>query len=162
MINFIETIKGKLENIQKEKTQSQKVSTSKKFQNRHLYKTKDGFIFWLDPAKYLDQSIINTGIFEKSSTNVVKHLIKKGDTVLDIGANIGYYTVIFSRMVGSSGKVLAFEPTKYYWKILKQNLLENKIKNCRVFDFGLSDKNQQLEISLPRKCISHRKRGTDS
>lgn len=127
---------------------SKKISSKRLFSNRNLYLTKDSYRFWLNPEKYLDQTIINTGIFEEKSTLAVKRLVKKNDIVLDIGANIGYYTVIFSHLVGSNGKVLAFEPTKHYRKILKQNLRVNRILNCKVFDFGLSDRKEQQKICI--------------
>jgi len=127
---------------------SRLIKTKSKVDSRLLFKTRFGDYFWLNPNKYLDQTIIDTGIFEDKSTAVVERLVKKNDIVLDIGANIGYYTVIFSRLVSSSGKILAFEPTKYYRDVLNKNLAVNKVKNCKVYDFGLSNKKQELEIFI--------------
>lgn len=114
----------------------------------NLYKTIYDDFFWLNPKKYLDREIINTGIFENQSTNLVKRLIKKGDVVLDIGANIGYYTVILSKLVGTQGKVYAFEPTLHYGKFLEQNIKINNIENCTILDYGLSDKEACLAICI--------------
>ena len=49
-----------------------------------------------------------------------------------MGANIGYYTVFFSKLVGKLGRVVSFEPTNYFRKVLKINLEVNKIKNADV------------------------------
>lgn len=113
-----------------------------------LYKTVYNDYFWLNPNKYLDREIINQSVFEPYSTTFIKKLLKKGDVVLDVGANIGYYTVIMSKLVGITGKVYAFEPTKYYGDFLLMNVKENDIENCEVLPIGLSSKACDVEISF--------------
>ena len=66
--------------------------------------------------------------------NEVKRYIKTGDAVIDIGANLGYYTYIFSGLVGKEGTVYAIEPIKDF-----HNLLVNE--NVRVFDVALGKRN---------------------
>jgi FkbM family methyltransferase len=68
--------------------------------------------------------------------------------VLDIGANIGYYTVIMSKLVGEQGKVLAFEPAKHFYNVLECTTEVNNLKNVRLFDFGLSSEDAESEISI--------------
>jgi FkbM family methyltransferase len=115
---------------------------------RNLYKTRFGDLFWLTRRSYVDQCIINTGVFEDFSTAVVKQLVKKGDVVLDIGANIGYYSVLFSRLVGVNGKIMCFEPTEHYRNVLRKNIEVNNLVNVEVFDFGFSNKEQTLKIEI--------------
>jgi FkbM family methyltransferase len=114
--------------------------------DRDLYKTNYGNYYWLDKKKYIDNLIIENGVFEDWGTKAVKKLINKNDTVLDVGANIGYYSVIFSKLVGQTGKVYSFEPLAEYNKILKQNLEVNNIQNCEVINYGLSNLEQELSI----------------
>lgn len=128
--------------------QKQKSQIVRRGNERNLYKTKDGDFFWLNPQNYLDNEIITTGIWEPMSTNVVKRLVKSGDVVLDIGANIGYYTVLLSKLIGADGKVIAFEPTEYFGKILKDNLAENHVTNCLVQKYGLSENLNHREICI--------------
>ena len=109
-----------------------------------LYKTKYGDYYWLNKNKYIDNLIIQDGLFEESSTAAVKKIIKKSDIVMDIGANIGYYSVIFSKQVGPKGKVYAFEPLTEYREVLEMNLSANRIKNCIIENNGLSDREQKL------------------
>ena len=55
-------------------------------------------------------------------TKFVKKEIKKGDTVLDLGANIGYWTCLLAELVGEKGHVYAFEPEPNNFQLLKKNL----------------------------------------
>ena len=120
----------------------------KKGAERNLYKTRYGDFFWLTSSGYVDRCISTEGIFEEHSTQLIKKLVRKGDIVLDVGANIGYYSVIFSKLVGNNGKVLCFEPTNHYRKVLEKNLAANNIHNAEVFAFGLSNKSEELEIHI--------------
>jgi FkbM family methyltransferase len=87
----------------------------------------NGYTLLLDKRDSLNLSIFKT--FEPFETNFFKNHIKPGDVVLDIGANIGYYSILFSRLVGDSGKVFAFEPDKENFSILTRNIASNKATN---------------------------------
>ncbi|MDH3224245.1 MAG: FkbM family methyltransferase [Gemmatimonadota bacterium] len=50
------------------------------------------------------------GIFEQKEIALVKGLVGRGDVCLDVGANVGFYACHLGRLVGSTGKVFAFEP----------------------------------------------------
>lgn len=116
--------------------------------DRNLYKTRFNDLFWLNKTGYVDQCIINSGVFEEHSTRIARRLIKEGDTVLDVGANIGYYSVMFSKLVGETGKVFAFEPTKFFGTVLRMNLEANGCTNVAMFKLGLSNKDQELIIQI--------------
>jgi FkbM family methyltransferase len=68
-------------------------------------------------------------IYEEFETSVIEKEIKEGDIVVDIGANIGYYTLIFAKLVGEKGKVFAFEPHPKNFCLLKKNVEINGYKN---------------------------------
>jgi len=84
-----------------------------------LTKLFTGRPFWVDSADSLE--IAKTGIFEPVETALAQALIKPGDRVLDIGANIGYYTALFADWVGPSGIVNAIEPDPDNFAILDAN-----------------------------------------
>lgn len=86
--------------------------------------------------------------FEPYETAVVKQLLKEGDIVLDIGANIGYYTLLFSRLVGEIGKVYAFEPDPSNYQLLQKNIISNNIKNTVLFNKGVSNKSGASTLFL--------------
>lgn len=68
-------------------------------------------------------------IYEPEETELIKKEVKKGYIVLDIGANIGYYTLIMAKLVGKEGKVFAFEPDPSSFEILKHNVEMNNYEN---------------------------------
>lgn len=130
---------------------------------RSLYKTPSNDLFWLNKNAYLDNNVINYGEFEPLSTALVRRFLKSGDTVLDIGANIGYYSVIFSKIVGEKGTVFAFEPTKHFLPVLEKNLDVNDIKNVKIIDYGLSNKSDDIKIDIgPSSATIHSPKGYDA
>jgi len=81
-----------------------------------------GGINWhLDLREGIDFSIWLLGAFEPETVRCYKRLLKAGDVVLDIGANIGAHTLPMASMVGNRGKVYAFEPTDYAFAKLMEN-----------------------------------------
>lgn len=121
---------------------------------RSLYRTTFNDLFWLNDTGYVDKCIKESGVFEPESTAVVNKLVKIGDVVLDVGANIGYYTVIMSKLVGPQGKVLCFEPTDHFGKVLKKNLEYNNILNVELIALGLSNKEQRMDIQIGASSAS--------
>lgn len=120
-----------------------------KHNERSLYRLADGNKFWLDPSRYLDRCLINEGIFEPVSIRWVERLVRQGDVVLDVGANIGYYSVMLGQKVGLDGKVLAFEPTANYRRILEKNLAINELDSLvSIMSYGLSDAETKMEIAI--------------
>ena len=57
----------------------------------------------------------------------IKHLLRKGDTFVDVGANVGYYSVLAGRAVGPSGRVIAVEPIPETAAVLRRNLDLNEV-----------------------------------
>ena len=68
-------------------------------------------------------------IFEPEIIEIAKKFITKGSTVLDIGANLGQMTLLFSEMVGNKGKVYSFEADNYIHNILNKNIGANNRNN---------------------------------
>lgn len=105
---------------------------------------------------YLDDKdslglLSNNGIFEEQEVAVVKEQVKSGDTVLDIGANIGYYTLIFAKLVGKQGKVFAFEPEPDNFALLQKNIEINGYSNIVLIPKAVSDKNEIIKLYLCEK-----------
>jgi len=92
-------------------------------------------------------SIMETGLWEEKTTEFIKKNLKPGQTFIDVGASVGYYTLLASKLVGSSGKVYAFEPAEETQQVLARNLAENKIQNVVVYNCALSD-NKEFKTKL--------------
>ena len=116
--------------------------------DRSLYRTPDGDYFWLNDTSYVDQCIIRDGVFEADSVRIVRELVKPGQVVLDVGANIGYYTVILAKLVGPEGRVFAFEPTQHFQTVLKRNVAANDLLNVEIVPSGLSSKPGKGQIEI--------------
>lgn len=72
------------------------------------------------------------GIYGELDTIMVEKLVKNEDVVIDVGAAIGYYTLILARAVGNKGTVIAFEPKEGRFEILKNNIKLNGYDNVIV------------------------------
>lgn len=101
---------------------------------------------FLDEGDSLDLSI--RGIYGELDTKIVKNEIKSGDIVIDVGANIGYYTLIFAKLVGDKGKVIAFEPEPKNFEILKKNIEINNLTNVVVEQKIISNINGKRKLFL--------------
>ncbi len=81
---------------------------------------------------------------DKAEIDILKNLIKNGDTVLDIGSNIGFYAKILSALTGDKGKVYCFEPDSTNFNYLQKNT--KGIKNITLFNKAVSDKTDFLKV----------------
>ena len=108
----------------------------------------EGEKMYLDEVDALCLSI--NGIHEKLVTNLIKKEIHSGDVVLDIGAHIGYYTLQFANLVGSTGKVYAFEPEPKNFELLKKNVQINKHDNVVLIQKIVSDKVGIVEFFISK------------
>jgi FkbM family methyltransferase len=74
---------------------------------------------------------------------------KEGDTVVDIGAHMGRYTIASSKSVGASGRVIAVEAHPFNFRILRHNLRLNKLKNVSALNWAVYSKKAKLKLYLP-------------
>lgn len=81
------------------------------------------------------------GTYESEKQSVLKQFVKTGMTVFDIGANAGFYTLAFSRLVGVEGQVWAFEPSAENADYLLRHIRLNQLHNVNLIQAAVSDKN---------------------
>lgn len=87
-------------------------------------------------------------IYEKE-IGILPKFVFPGSIVIDVGANCGQYTYPLSKLVGTSGKVLSFEPTGHAFEVLKIVKSKLQLKNVELYKIALSDKKGRMEIKTP-------------
>ncbi len=84
--------------------------------------------------------------FEYSTLQLFSDVLKDGDVIIDVGANSGLYSIYYSKLVGPTGIVHAFEPDTETYSLLQQNLKLNGCKNVVTHNFALSNKQSRVEM----------------
>jgi len=88
---------------------------------------------------------------EPLTTKLLSKELKKGMTCLDVGGNIGYYTLLESNIVGNDGKVIAIEPSPPNFKHLKKNLSIQDAKNVDAYNFAAGDVDGEVNFLIYRE-----------
>jgi FkbM family methyltransferase len=92
---------------------------------------------------------------DKTEIALFKRIIRSGDTVIDIGANIGFYSIFFSETVGSDGKVISFEPDVKNFEKLSYNT--KKITNVIIHNKAVASSTRQLKLYTSKELnVDHR------
>lgn len=84
------------------------------------------------------------GYCEANLTNFLLRFLKEGDTILDVGAHVGFYSMLSSELVGEKGRVYSFEPTPWTYEILKQNT--EKLINVTLNNNAVSNKKEIISF----------------
>ena len=109
-----------------------KVRLGKSWITLHLNDQVDGNIWW-------------NGYYEELPTKLFKRIIKKvGGTIIDIGANIGYYSIIASELVGNGGNIISLEPVPETFRRLLLNVLP--LSNVKAYQVACGPENGKIDI----------------
>lgn len=108
-----------------------------------------GHKMYLDPRdRSISRELIINGVYEPFETRFIKSRIKPRMRVVDLGANVGYYTLIMAKLVGPKGRVYAFEPNPENFALLKKNVEANGYGNVSLANFAVSDKAKKEKLFL--------------
>lgn len=102
----------------------------------------------------------NGKIFEPEIVELAKQYIKKDSIVLDIGANFGQMSLLFSQMVGNNGKVYAFEANNYVFNILTENIKANHANNIRTYHRAVYNRLDEILIFPEPDFIKYKAYGS--
>ena len=114
---------------------------------------EDGTILYNPNDTYVGKSIEAYGRYQLEELKIFDRFVQSGDTVLDIGANIGTHTLWFANKVGPKGSVIAFEPQRLIFQTLCANMALNSIKHvdCKQLGVGYSKRLVTVPVLDPLK-----------
>ncbi len=117
-------------------------------QDSKMYVNPEGL-----PKSYIKtfQSYILSSSWEELTTEMFKKVVKEGDVVVDLGANIGYFTLLAARLVGKKGKVYAFEPEPINYSLLLKNIELNGYDNIVAVQKAVSNVTGKVRLFLDKK-----------
>jgi FkbM family methyltransferase len=108
-----------------------------------------GFRMQLDPYECVDGALLfYPHLYEHREIEFMRKHLRPGDIFLDIGAHIGFYSLIASRIVGEKGSVVAVEADPYNFRKLTLHLKLNHIQNVIAVNEGVSNKKEVLRLGL--------------
>ncbi len=103
-----------------------------------------------DPARdlWVSRPLLEGEPYEHLALSALRRLVRPGDTVIDVGANVGVYTLRLAHLVGPSGRVFAVEPEPGNLALLRENVERNGHANVTVLPVAASDHDGEAELSL--------------
>lgn len=95
------------------------------------------------------------GVYEPGTTSLFQQMVRPGMRVVDVGAHVGYFTLLAARLVGETGKVYAFEPEPENFALLVKNVEVNGYRNVVCRQQAVSHKTGKAELFLGKYSITH-------
>ncbi len=97
---------------------------------------------------FIGNSIRKNGFYEPEVTSAVRALLKPGQTFVDIGANIGYFSLLAARLVGPEGNVFSFEPMAPNYSLFLKSIKLNGFRNISSQQVAVSNENKSVSMML--------------
>lgn len=104
-----------------------------------------GYIFNCDLSEHIQRNIFVFD-YDEEAQHFIKNHLKAGDIFLDIGANVGFYSLLASRIVGETGKVISIEPNPKTHSKLEKTIENNNIHNITLLNIGLGKEKGMLDL----------------
>lgn len=96
----------------------------------------------------VQQYVFFFGQWEPAISNYIASALREGDTFIDVGANVGYYSLLAARIVGKSGRVFAVEPSPTIFSTLRNNVYLNMADNILLHNCAASDRAGEVRVFL--------------
>jgi len=114
--------------------------------NTHTARAYFGSIFACDIDDLIQRTIFYFGIWEPMISHLTEQILREGDVYVDMGANIGYDSLLASKRVGRSGKIVSIEASPKICALLSDNVTINGVSNIRIINKAVSDRGKLLAI----------------
>ena len=112
-----------------------------------LVKCPEFEIFVRSNDLFIGSGIKRAQQYEPHVTKALRNLLKPGDVFVDVGANIGYFTLLASTLVGPSGNVISFEPNPNNCELLRRSLTQNNVANVRLHQNAVAESPQRILLT---------------
>jgi FkbM family methyltransferase len=110
---------------------------------------RDGLIFLARPGVQVDWHVLFFGSYEPEARNIFRTVLPLGGVAVDVGANVGWHTLLMASLVGAGGRVLAIEPNPAMQQRLRDHLCLNRLRQVEVFSNIAADKEEMMEFYGP-------------
>jgi len=113
---------------------------------KQVARTYFGATLECDVRDMIQATIIHFGVWEPRVSIKLASMIKPGDVVIDVGANIGYFSMLFADRAGAAGGVVAIEALPKLAAVVAENAARNGLRNIRVVNVAASDRPEELTL----------------
>lgn len=113
-------------------------------------RTVYGGALWCNGIDLLQRNILFFGIWEPALTDFVRRTLKQGDVFVDVGANIGYFTILAAKVIGPEGRCVSIEALPSTAKQLEENVQLNRCDNVRVVRKAVMNHRGEIKIFAGR------------
>jgi len=114
---------------------------------RRVYELHGNY-FFIDPVSNFGLRIMRDREYEPETAALITNTLQIGDTFIDLGANEGYFSILASKIVGKTGKVLCIEPQKRLWPVIVRNIELNRCINIQLLPFVVSNESKDVQLVL--------------
>jgi len=111
-------------------------------------------MYYPEGDSVIGRSLELYGEWAEHEIDVISRLLVDGETILDVGANIGTHAIAFSRRFPNAG-VYSFEPQPLAFKLLAANLVENGVRNCTPLNFACGERRQIISVRFDYSAIGY-------
>jgi FkbM family methyltransferase len=109
----------------------------------------DGFSMYARANdRFIGAPIIRGELYEAHIVRELHQLLKPGMAFVDLGANIGYFSLLAAALVGPTGRVMAFEPNLENCELIKLSIRANQFEHAHVHPFAVSDREQDVLLEI--------------
>jgi len=95
--------------------------------------------------------LLSSGIYDASEIEIFRREIREGDVCVDVGANIGYFTLLAARQCGMKGRVYAFEPDRDNFSLLEKNIEINGYSQVTAVNRAAGERTEKIRLYLSEK-----------
>jgi len=109
-------------------------------------RAKHGSFFVLKSDTYVGRSLVEYGEWTEGEIDLILQILRPGDHVLDVGANIGSHSIPMAKRVAPNGLVHSFEPQPTLFQLLAANVVTNGLENVRLFNAAVGEKSGAIPM----------------